>query len=232
MNYWKFLVWLFIFLMLSDITYAQTILKRSKKYVIVNIDETFGLKVNDQVNVYKKINTEDIQNVGAIKIVLFKKGKCIGQVVSESPHFPITTGDFVSLQENFTKKKNRYASSDSPSSSRSNFLSYLSMGTGILASGLGYYFYDQANQSYQNYEAATNSQDAVKLYDETASFDNKSKISCGVGGGLIIVGIISYLMNRDNPQPKPNKTFSIQPARNNNFVGLTMSWCINHPSRR
>ena len=231
MRYFKCAAWFFIFLILTDFGYSQTILKRSKKYVIVDIDETFGLNPNDRVNVYKKLITDDIQNVGTLKIVVFKKGKCIGQILSESPQFPIEAGDFISMENNFSKKKNKHSSAALSSSSKSNFLTYLSFGTGIIASGLGYYFYDQANQTYQNYEAATNSQDAVKLYDDTISHDKKSKIGFGVGGGLIAVGIISYLVNRSNPQPQSN-TFSLQPVQKNNFVGFKMNWCFNHPSKK
>ena len=231
MNYFKCAVLLFIFLLLADFAYSQTILKRSKKYVIVDIDETYGLNPNDRVNVYKKLITDDIQHVGTLKIVLFKKGKCIGQILSESPEFPIEAGDFISTENNFSKKKNKHSSAVQSSSSKNNFLTYLSFGTGIIASGLGYYFYDQANQTYQNYEAATNSQDAVKLYDDTISLDKKSKIGFGVGGGLIAVGIISYLVNRGNSQPQSN-TFSLQPVQKSNFVGFRMNWCFNQPSKK
>ena len=231
MRFFKCSVWFFIFFLFADFAYSQEILKRSKKYVIVNINETFGLNPNDQVNVYKKLITDDIQNVGTLKIVLFKKGKCIGQILSESQEFPIEAGDFISMENNFGMKKNKNSPGIQSSSSKGNFLTLLSFGTGIIASGLGYYFYDQANQSYQNYEAATNSTDAAKLYDDTINLDKKSKIGFGVGGGLIAVGIISYLMNRGNPQPQSN-TFSLQPVHKNNFLGFSMNLRFNHPSKK
>ncbi|MCI0495416.1 hypothetical protein L0Z72_10460 [candidate division KSB1 bacterium] len=223
---------LILLLFLTDVAFSQTILKRAKKYVIINIDQSFGLKENDQVNVHKKLISGDTQNAGTIKIILFKNGKCIGQIISESPEIPIAAGDFISMQDDYSAKQSKYSSAGSASSSGNNSLTYLSLGIGVVASGLGYYFLDQANQSFKDYEAAATSQDAVDLFDKTIDLDKKSKIGFGVGGGLIAVGLISYLINHTNPQPKSGNSFSLQPVWKNNVVGLGMSLSFNHPSRK
>ncbi|HEX9973376.1 MAG TPA: hypothetical protein VGD14_14995 [bacterium] len=219
-------------LFFTDVAFSQTILKRAKKYVVVDIDQAFGLKENDLVNVHKKLISGDTQNVGTVKIILFKNGKCIGQIMSESPEIPVAIGDFISTENDFSAKQSKYSSAGSASASGNNSLTYLSLGIGVVASGLGYYFLDQANQSYKDYEAAATSQDAVDLFDKTVELDKKSKIGFGVGGGLIAVGLISYLMNHTNPQPKSGSTFSLQPVWKNNAVGLGMSMSFNHPSRK
>jgi len=126
----------------------------------------------------------------------------------------------------------KYNSIRNSSSSGSNFLTYFSIGTGVIASGLGYYFYDQANQTYQDYEAATTSADAADLYDKTISLDNKSKIGFAVGGGLFAIGVISYLLKQGKAPVKQNNTFSLEPVGKPNFIGLGMSFCFNNPSRK
>ena len=223
-----------IFLLFSvDAAFSQAILKRAKQYVIIDIDETYGLKVNDQVTVQKNLAAGKTQNTGTLKIVLFKSGKCIGQIISENPDSPIAIGDFISTENNYSTTQSKYSSAGTTSSSSGgNSLTYLSLGVGIIASGIGYYFLDQANQTYKDYEAATTSSAAVDLFGKTEELDKKSKIGFGVGGGLIAVGLISYLMNHNNPQPKSGNTFSLQPQWKNSAVGLGLRMSFNHPSRK
>ena len=97
-------------LFLTDVAFSQTILKRAKKYVIINIDETYGLQANDEVNVHKKLISGDTQNVGTVKIILFKNGKCIGQIMSESPEIPVAIGDFISMENDYSEKQSKYSS--------------------------------------------------------------------------------------------------------------------------
>lgn len=234
MRYLKFIT-LIALTLIADVAVSQTILKRAKKYVIVDIDQSFGLNANDMVNVHKKMLSGDTENIGTIKIVMFKNGKCIGQIMSENPETPVAAGDFISMENNFSATKSKYSSAGSSSissSSGNNSLTYLSLGIGIAASGLGYYFLDQANQTYADYEAAATSQDASDLFDKTIDLDKKSKIGFGVGGGLIAVGLISYLMKQGSSQPGPRDTFSLQPVWKKNFSGLGLSFSFNHPSRK
>ncbi len=231
MKYLKFFSLIFL-VFLTDVAFSQTILKRAKKYVIIDIDETYGLQANDEVNVQKKLMSGGTRNVGTLKIVLFKKGKCIGQVISENSESPIAVGDFISMEDDFSAMPTEYSSAGSTSGSGSKAFTYLSIGLGAVASGAGYYFLNQANQTYKDYEAATTSQDAADLYDKTVKLDKQSKIGFGVGGGLIAVGLISYLMNHNNPQPRYSNAFSIEPVWKKNFIGLGMNLSFNQPSRK
>ena len=107
------------------------------------------MKVNDKVPVYKKIAAGKTKKVGLIQIKLFQKGKCFAQILKQDPELRIEIGDFINNEEDFEKIANN-------KSSGRKTLPYLTLGTGLLASGLGYYFHDQANQAYKNYEEAKN----------------------------------------------------------------------------
>lgn len=231
MNYLKSFM-LILVVLLSDVGFSQTILKRQKNYVVVDIDEMFGLQVNDRVNVYRNFDSGAVQNIGTLKVVLFKKGKCIAQIVSENTTFPIEIGDFISLEDNFSSKQEKKSALGNSSSKKNNTFSYVSFGLGIAASGLGYYFHEQANQNYNDYKAATTSQDAKDLFDQTIAIDKKAKIGLGVGGGLIAMGLISYLLNHKKSQPGPDHAFSLNPVLKKNYWGLGVNLNFNHPSRR
>lgn len=231
MRYFTWFAMIFL-LFFADVAVSQTILKRVKKYVIIAIDESNGFGINDQVDVHKKLVSGHSQNVGKVKIILFKSGKCIGQIMSEKVESPIAAGDFISMETSYSETQSKYSAAEPASWAGTKSLSYLSLGIGIVASGLGYYFLDQANQTYKDYEAATSSQDAVDFFDKTIALDKKSKIGFGIGGGLIAIGLISYLMNQPRPQPKAGNSFSFQPVWKNDSVVMGVSFCFNHPARR
>lgn len=231
MKHFKFFA-LISLILFSDVAFSQTILKRAKKYVVIDIDQAFGLNLNDKVNVHRKQMSGDVQDVGILKIIFFKNGKSIGEIISEDPEYPIKIGDFISIQNDFQTKNPEYSSAQNPSSSDSNFLTYISIGAGVIASGLGYYFYDQANQTYEDYETATTSADATDLYDKTINLDNKSKIGFAVGGGLFAIGVFSYLLKQGKAPVKQDNRFSLKPVQKQDFVGLGMRFCFNHPSKK
>ena len=83
MKYFKCFALLSLIL-LSDVAFSQAILKRAKKYVVIDIDQAFGLNLSDEVNVHRKQMSGDVQNIGKVKIILFKNGKSIGEILSES----------------------------------------------------------------------------------------------------------------------------------------------------
>ncbi len=225
MRYFGYATLLFL-LVLVDQNFSQKIIKKNKKYVVLDINQSYGLKVNDKVPVYKKVASDKTQKVGLIQIRLFQKGKCVAQILKQDPELRIEIGDFINNEENFEKIINN-------KSSGRKTLPYLTLGTGLLASGLGYYFYDQANQAYKNYEAATTAESAVSYYKQTTKFDNQTKISLGIGGGLVVVGLITMLTNRSHSTSyEPEPEISLKPWSDPGQVGLTMNWIFNRPSRQ
>ncbi|MBN2091406.1 hypothetical protein JW964_17470 [candidate division KSB1 bacterium] len=225
MRYFGYATLLFL-LIFVDQNYSQKVIKKNKKYVVLDITQSYGLKVNDKVPVYKKVASGKIQKIGLIQIRLFQKGKCVAQILKQDPELRIEIGDFINNDEEFEFTSNNNAPS------RRKVLPYLTFGTGLLASGLGYYFHDQANQSYKNYEQAKSTSEAVNYYNQTTRFDKQAKISLGVGGGLAIVGLITMFTNRSHPtSPEPEPEISMKPWSQPGQVGLTMNWNFNRPSR-
>jgi len=225
MRYFGYATLLFL-LIFVDQNYSQKVIKKNKKYVVLDITQSYGLKVNDKVPVYKKIASGKIQKIGLIQIRLFQKGKCVAQILKQNPELKIEIGDFINNEEDFEKTSNNNARS------RRKVLPYLTFGTGLVASGLGYYFHDQANQAYKNYEQATTSESAVTYYKQTTRFDNQAKISLGVGGGLAVIGLITMLTNRSHStSSEPEPEISIEPWSQPGQVGFSMNWNFNRPSR-
>lgn len=224
MRYFIFATLLFL-LVFVDQNYSQKIIKKNKKYVVLDINQSYGLKVNDKVPVFKKVASGKIQKIGVIQIRLFQKGKCVAQILKQNPQLKIEIGDFINNEEDFEKIANN-------KSSGRKTLPYLTLGTGLLASGVGYYFHNQANQTYKNYEQATTSESAVNYYKQTTKFDNQAKISLGIGGGLVAVGLLTMLTNRSHStSSEPEPEISLKPWSQPGQVGLTMNWNFNRPSR-
>jgi hypothetical protein len=205
-------------ILLSDMSYSQKIVRMVKSHVLIDMNKTSGLKIGNKVNVFRKLESGQMINNGKLKIILFKEGKTVGKIISQNPKYKIAVGDIISIQ-----KRTKSASSHT--------LSYLSIGTGLIAFGLGYYYYDQADQMYADYVAASTLQERDRLYNKTSTYDNNSNFSYGIGGGLIAFGIIYYFINRSNePPPTPpttEKSLSISPIYKYNYVGMGVNICLN-----
>jgi hypothetical protein len=98
--------------------------------------------------------------------------------------------------------------------------SILMFGAGIIASGLGYYFYSQADQTYSEYQAAPTASDAVSLYNKTVDYDNLSQISLGIGSGLITASLLRIILKKPPKQPVSKTNLSINPVQKKGFVGI------------
>jgi hypothetical protein len=226
MRYFGYVTLLFLFIFV-DQNYSQKVIKKNKKYVVLDINQSYGLKVNDKVPVYKRIASGKIQKIALVQIKLFQKGKCVAQILKQNPELKIELGDFINNEEAFEKQ---LEASNNNTPSRRKVLPYVSFGTGLVGSGLGYYFHDQANQSYKNYEQATSAADAVRYFKQTIRSDKQAKISLGIGGGLAVVGMITLLTNRQH-SASSEPDLSIAPWNQPGQVGFSMNWNFNRPSR-
>jgi hypothetical protein len=218
---------LLLVLILSVSVYSQEITKIVKSHVLINTDETSGLKAGNKVSVLRKTPTGEEKKIGRIEIVMFKEGKCVGKIISENPRYKIGVGDYIGLPK-ISQTKPSY------SGGNKHLLSYLSVGTGIVACGLGYYFYDQAEQTYEDHIAASTQDERMRLYDRTTSFDTKSNFSFGIGGGLIAFGVINYLINRHNDSPSTyyEKPITVYPIQKNGCIGMGINLSLNYPNKQ
>ncbi len=214
-------------LVLSVSVYSQEITRIVKSHVLINTDESSGLKPGNKVSVFRKIPTGEEKKIGKLEIVMFKEGKCVGKIISESPRYKISVGDYIGLPQIVKAKAKSY------SGENKQLLSYLSIGTGIIACGLGYYFYDQADQSYEDYLVAKTSSEQMRLQDKTSNYDNKSNFSFGIGGGLIVFGVINYLVTRHNNSTPTyyENPVSFYPIHQNGCVGMGVHLSLNRPNR-
>lgn len=179
----KFIV-LLLFLAFASSAHSQTIIATSPKFVILENDP--NLIMGNEYFVLKKLDNGEIVQVGKVKLIREIKGKLAGKITAKSPNYNIAKGDFLRMPTYAVGKK-------------SNFLTYSSIGAGLIAAGAGYYFYDQGNKAFDDYEQAQTSLEAIELYEDTRTWDRKSQISYGVGGTLITMGVLYAILNREKP---------------------------------
>ena len=217
---------LLLVLVLSVSVYSQEITRIVKSHVLINADETSGLKPGNKVSVFRKAPTGEEKKIGKLEIVMFKEGKCVGKIISENPRYKIGVGDYIGFPQIVKARTKSY------SGENKYLLSYLSIGTGIVACGLGYYFYDQAEQSYEDHLAASGDE-KIRLFDKTTRYDTNSNVSYGIGGGLIALGIINYLITRHNDSTPTyyEKPVSLYPIHQNGCVGMGVHLSLNRPNK-
>ena len=209
MRYSKILFSLVLILILQNSIYPQEVLKIHKNYVLINIGQDSGLKPGNKLPLLRRLYTGKIVQVGNVIVIEFHGDKCVGKVYPLKPQYHIKVGDFLGTPN--IKK------------GRSNLLSYSLIGAGLLAAGGAFLFHTQANQTFSDYEAAKTTEDATRLYDETASFDKKAQISLGITGGLVVAGVITYLLKHTRKPSHSNYSFSVEPDQRRAYAGFKLN---------
>jgi hypothetical protein len=206
---------LFLALIITNGALSQKIIRRTNKFVLIEIAPQSETKIGDQFDVYRNNPKYQDRKIGRIKILKFQGGKCAGEITIENEKLPIASGDFVKLYQSQTqlyiKKSN-------------NMPRYLSIGAGIMSCGLGYSFYDKANNIYGDYKSAKKAEDATRLYNDAVKYDKNTNIALGVGTGLIVLGII-YPLIKSNSAANPKFAFNIY--SNYDKIQLTVNLSLN-----
>lgn len=209
---------LFLTLIITNGVWSQKIIRRTNKFVLIEITLQSEIKIGDQFNVYRSGLKFQDQMIAKIKILRIQGSKCAGEIISESEEYPINVGDFLKLthaknettldtfnDENLTLNQSRTQLYTKKSN---NLPRYLSVGAGILSCGLGYSFYNKANTIYSDYKSAKTAEDATRLYNDTVKYDKSTNIALGIGAGLIVLGVI-YPILKSKPSSNPKYSFDI-----------------------
>jgi len=58
-----------------DLAHSQNILKIVKIYALIDLNESSGLKIDDNVKVFRRLESGETIKIGEMKIVKFAQGK-------------------------------------------------------------------------------------------------------------------------------------------------------------
>jgi len=219
MKYSK-IIFILIIVLFTSISYSQKVVDRMDDYILININESSGYKVNHIIKIYRSVN-DTTKSIGEAQILEYRDDKCALKVISEDPKIDI--GDFVKPTENamIDKLYNSYYSKMNISEpKRSRIITYMAAGAGVIASGLGYTFYHKTSQIYDDYKKADTADDAVSLYRDAERYNDLSKISFGIGGGLFAFALINEFIV---PLTTKNQHITVNP----NFLNNSLSVAIN-----
>jgi len=212
------LIFVLIILSFNSFVYSQYVSKRIGNYIRISIDETDGYEIGNTIPICRSINGKRVV-IGKAEIVTFRNSECALKIISENP--VIQVGDFVNelnentdndILESFNSTPNIY------SKKRDHTLTYVSLGAGILISGIGNSYYTTAKKHYNDYQVAATSQDAVRLYDLAKKNYDYSIISFSIGGGLVLFALINELFLMSTP--KKSNTFSMYHDVTHGTIGI------------
>ena len=211
-------IFLLFILSCNSFVYSQYVNNRVKNFILISIDNTDGYRIGDTITIYRSINGKSVV-IGQAEIVTFRNSQCALKIISENP--AIQVGDFINepngnsdndILESFKSTPNIY------SKKRDHTLTYVSLGAGILISSIGSSYYTITKKHYDNYQVATTSQNAVQLYDLAEKNYNYSKISFGIGGGLVLFALVNELFLM--PKSKKANTFSMRYDTTHGTIGI------------
>jgi len=220
MKYSK-IISILLIILLAGIAYSQKIIERLDDYILVNIDEYSGYKISHLIEIYRSVD-DTTQYIGKAQIIQFRDSKCAMKIIHEDSEIEI--GDFVKPTETTIVDKlynSYYSKLNISEPKRNRIITYMAAGAGVIASGLGYTFYHKASKTYDDYKAADTPSDAVRLYRNADRYNNLSKISFGIGGGLFIFALINEFIA---PLTYQEQQVAIHPDVLNRSVSIAINF--------
>lgn len=206
---------------------SYKIMRRNGDYVLIDADKSAGFKVDKMYPIRSLLHEKDEHEVGVIKITQFFNNRFIGRVLNERSNHFVAKGDRV-IPVPIENQKS--SASGKPlvvmNQNKNHLLTYSALTGGLVAAGLSFFFYEQMNKKHDEYELATTSEDASRLYDETLKLYDNSQIALKVGGGLVVFGLVYALINKGKPAPSIRSDLSIQTVTKKDYVGLGVSFDI------
>lgn len=219
MKYYKIIL-VFALIVFNTISYSQHVLHRHNNHILIDLDKSSGYTIDHIYNIYRSLNDTSIL-IGKAQVIEYRDSKCALQIISENQ--PIEIGDIIEstnknkidiLFESYNKKINI------SERTRNRTLTYITGGSGLVATVMGLVFYSQAAKHYDDYKSATTPDQASLAFDRAERWNNFSKISYGVGGGLIVFALINEFI-------KPNSTQDKMVTLNPNFINKSVTLAIN-----
>jgi hypothetical protein len=86
-----------VFLSMSSPLYPQKILKKINKYVLIDVDQSSGYRINDEIFVYRGGVSGKGKTIGKVRILEFQTDRCVGKIIYEQLADEIRIGDYVKL---------------------------------------------------------------------------------------------------------------------------------------
>lgn len=234
MNRFRYLFLVFC-LICSSSVFSQKVVKVKRPYVLVEMSKRKDFKVGDQLLVFRSGFDSEDKLIGLIKILVFKNNQCATEIVKENTTDHIQVGDYVvKYRKKISSKRDEKPAesvirgsdqfSIDPVQYKSQWPSYFSFTVGLISSGIGYYYFNEAEKSSIKFHSTQEEHD--QLVKDTRKFDNRANFCYGLGGGLIVYGVINYFITR-HYNKKYFENFSIVPVQKGDYYGIGLRICLN-----
>ena len=230
MKHLKYIILLVCFVFASSV-FSQKIIKVKKPYVLIDISRESGYRVGDELLVYHPGEEDEDKLVGVVELVVFKADECAAKIIKESVSTKIQVGDVVAPYRTSAQNKDKPRVSSRPSTpsryglqKKSQMPSYVTLTAGIISCSVGYYYYNEAEKNSRVVPAGLEEYENLK--DETKKFDNTANFCFGLGGGLVVYGIVNYILTyRTNI--RINQRVSVMPVHKRDFFGMGLTVNLN-----
>jgi len=234
MKHLKIVLFVLVCLSFNGSVSGQTVVKVKDPYILLEIGKDTDVQKDDILYIYRYDNTGKPAVVAKVQVVAMRKDLCAVKVLKKSSQYPVQPGDLVRkpAQQTITPQQDRTfeitpkeQSAAPPPSSQPVYrpqkikpLTYAAFSAGLVISGLGYYYYDQAGIT--STQKPSTSEEWERLQNLTDKYDNRANICLYAGGGLVAFSIIHYLLTR-TPPAVTHASQGIIPVTRPGYSGLS-----------
>jgi len=216
--------------------WTQTVIKIKDPYVLLQFDKDFKVQKGDILYIYRTLENGKPAVVAKVSVMAVKKDLCAVKIIKKSKQYPVLTGDLVKKpargispqteEQTFAaaeKEQNQITSVPVMTNSepRNHLVTYLTVSAGLVVSGLGYYYYDQAGiTASQHYTTITEYDNLVILTDK---YDKRANYCFYIGGGLIAAGLLHYFITNSIDHHPSTATYNVTPVTSSGYSGLSIT---------
>ena len=214
--------------------FSHQVTRIVRPYILLDIEKTSNVKIGDQLFLYRMGDDGQAGVIGKVQVVRIQGTDCGARILFEDEENPIQLGDrLMTIGETAVKQ------SATPSTTRAQtpsgrvfqprnnqWISFAAVGAGLVAAGLGYHYYWEAEQLSKI--SPVKHQHQAELQNTVRQYDNRSNFSTYLGGGLIVFGVVHYFITRNRPVAQ-RQAINIQTIQKKDYLGVGVQLALKKP---
>jgi hypothetical protein len=201
------------------------VLRTRGKLCLLEADASSGLKPGDRTNVLRREGVAETREVGAVRILEFRGGRCAAQIVFETLGDRIAAGDFIRVDPEPEPLSEWVFDGATPPGAPQRKWAYRTLAAGAAAALLGAL---QTRMAVDSDRDARHADDPAVVADRHAravKLHRNAAASYGAAGALIAVGAVQIWKSGARPGGRA-ASLSVAPVAAKKFGGVnfSLSW--------
>jgi|GEM_PF-2371560 len=211
---------------------AQQVVRVNRPYILIDVASRENIHVGEVYRLYRWEGQTAVVT-GKIEALVFRAEHCAFKITEENSNNKIKAGDWLLRPDEALPQALAGPAEESGAidpmmnaapqaelrSSRRNrhWLSWLTIGAGVVAGGYAYHNWDQAEAASEI--EPISAEHYARLVDDVRRYDKNTNFFSGLSGGMIALGVVHYFLTRNTPEIQAGPV-AIAPVSSKSNLGV------------